>query len=217
MEKWSETAWQAAAPVYDKITEHPFIKELTDGTLDRSRFMHYLRQDSLYIGEYFRVLAHIASRLRDSEFASDFIGFAADGVFVEKTMHEVYLKDEPMTAGVRMSPACELYTSVLKAQSYMPVEVEAAAVLPCFWVYQRVGERIYTARDHSANPYKAWIDTYGDPAFAESNRRAIAICDALAEQTGESVRRAMTDIFVKATRLEWLFWDSAYRKEVWPI
>ena len=67
------------------------------------------------------------------------------------------------------------------------------------------------------NPYKAWIDTYSDPAFVESTRRAIEICDELAEATTPEVRKQMTDIFVRCTRMEWLFWDSAWNMEQWKI
>lgn len=91
MKKWSDEAWAAAAPVYEQIINQPFVRGLADGSLSRQRFMHYIAQDSLYIGEYFRVLSHIASRLRDSSHAADFVGFAADGVAVEKALHESYL------------------------------------------------------------------------------------------------------------------------------
>lgn len=216
MRKWSEEAWKAASGVYTSIIEHPFVEALADGSLPRDRFMHYLRQDSLYLGEYFRVLAHIASRLPEGGFAADFISFAADGVAVEKALHESFL------GGVRpsradMSPACCLYTSLLMSQSYSPVEVEAAAVLPCFWVYQRVGEEILRRQKSRSNPYMAWIATYADEAFAASTRRAIDICDALADAASPRVREEMTDVFVRCTRMEWLFWDSAWNLEKWKI
>lgn len=215
MKKWSETAWEAAAPVYEKILEHPFIKELTQGTLPREKFLFYLEQDAMYIDNYTKVLAHIASRLYDKEQTEDFVAFAQDGINVERAMHETYLAEvaEPCR---QMSKSCLLYTSVLDSCATRPVEVEAAAILPCFWVYQAVGEHI-KALAAKNNPYEGWIATYGDPAFEVSNRRAIAICDALAEATGEGTRRAMTDIFVMCTRMEWLFWDSAYRMEQWEI
>ena len=44
-------------------------------------------------------------RLRDSSHAADFVGFAADGVAVEKALHESYLstnEDKPAA----MTPAC---------------------------------------------------------------------------------------------------------------
>ena len=29
--KWSDEAWEAARPIYEKILEHPFVKGLADG------------------------------------------------------------------------------------------------------------------------------------------------------------------------------------------
>ena len=217
MKKWSEEAWEAAADVYHRTLTLPFVESLSDGSLPKEKFMFYLRQDSLYLRQYFRVLAHIASRLDNVDFAEDFIRFAADGVAVEKALHQMYLCGERPSAD-DMSPACALYTSTLLSQTLERVEVEAAAVLPCFWVYQKVGEHIFSSGGSSdANPYKAWIDTYADDAFAASTQRAIEICDSLAEKSSPSVREKMTQIFRKCTRLEWMFWDSAWNLEKWKI
>lgn len=215
MSTWSQEAWNAAESVYRQILEQPFVRSLADGSLPRDRFIHYIAQDSLYISEYFRVLSHIASRLADSGQAASFIAFAADGVAVEKALHEVFL--DKVERPDAMSPACTLYTSVLKAQAYAPVEVEAAAVLPCFWIYQKVGESIYKSHNHTSNPYRTWIETYADPAFEASTRRAIAICDELAANASELTRKAMTDIFVLCAKMEWMFWDSAWNLEKWKI
>ena len=56
MNKWSNEAWTAAASIYTQIIDLPFVRGLADGSLSHERFMHYITQDSLYIGEYFRVL-----------------------------------------------------------------------------------------------------------------------------------------------------------------
>lgn len=217
MSCWSEEAWRAAAPVYERIIAHPFVLALADGTLPEACFMHYLRQDSMYLGQYTRVLAHIASRMPDSAHGADFLRFALDGVAVERELHESFLGGKG-AEGEAMSPACMLYTSVLKACALESVEVESAAVLPCFWVYQRVGEEILKRqRAVPHNPYKAWIDTYAAPGFAESTRRAVEICDSLAAAASPATRDAMTEIFVRCTRMEWLFWDSAWNLEQWKI
>lgn len=63
MGKWSEEAWDAAADIFERIKRHPFIQQLAAGTLSESRFRHYISQDRLYLEDYTRVLAHIASRL----------------------------------------------------------------------------------------------------------------------------------------------------------
>lgn len=216
MKRWSDKAWEAALPVYRKILEHPFVGKLSAGTLSPERFRFYIRQDALYLDGYARRLAHIASRLARKEHTEAFLRFALDGVEVERALHEQFLGGEHPSPD-EISPACLLYTSLLGSQAMAPVEVEAAAVLPCFVVYQRVGEHIH-ARQHGAdNPYRRWIETYADPSFAEAAALATHICDELADAAGEETRQRMTELFVRCTRMEWLFWESAWRLETWNI
>ncbi|MDE6545856.1 MAG: TenA family protein [Paramuribaculum sp.] len=209
--KWSEEAWEQADHIYRAILELPFVRELAAGTLDREIFNRYIGQDSLYINRYCKVLGHIASRLDDADMTEAFLGFAQDGVAVEKNLHATYISGQPTV----MSPACLFYTSLLKAQATGPVEVEAAAILPCFWVYLKVGRHI-AATMQPGNPYHEWIECYSDAAFDRSNDKAIAICDTLAENASPEVRAAMTRIFVECTRMEWLFWQGAYEDLDWP-
>ena len=238
MKRWSDEAWEAALPTYEKILRHPFVGALAAGTLSADRFRFYIRQDALYLDGYARRLAHVAARLPRKEQTEAFLHFALDGIAVERALHAQFLAGDLPTVE-EMSPTCLLYTSVLEAQATAPVEVEAAAVLPCFVVYQRVGEAIL-ARARAAeapnaapsptaetpertdtplleNPYRAWIETYADPAFAASTERAVAICDELAAAAGAETRSRMTELFVRCTRMEWLFWESARNLENWKI
>ena len=206
---WSTQAWEAALPFYNAILRHPFITGLADGTLPQESFLHYIRQDSLYLREYSRVLAHIASRLPDIADADTFMQFALDGVATEKALHASFTS----LPADGMSPACLFYTSLLKAQAYENVAVEAAAVLPCFWIYRHVGQHIIAVARKEGNPYGRWIETYADPAFAEATRRAIGICDRLADSASPALRQQMTEIYLTCSRLEWMFWDSAYNQQ----
>ncbi len=212
---WSAAAWAAAAPTYGAILAHDFVRELAAGTLPTEKFAFYLAQDSLYLSEYARVLSHIASRLTDKDMIADFARFAAHGVEVESAMHAGFLTRYGVKP-TEKAPGCMLYTSLLKAQAYSPVEVELAAVLPCFKVYLEVGKAI-AAQAAPGNPYAEWIATYADPTFEASTVRALEIADELAARASADVRRAMTEAFVMCTRMEWLFWDSAYNLEKWKI
>lgn len=216
IKKWSQAAWEAAEPTYRSILSHPFVRALADGTLPKEKFIFYLQQDALYLAVYAQVLAHTASRLSRPDHVSSFLGFATDGIAVEEALHTSFLGGKRPSPD-EISPTCLLYTSVLSAQAAAPVEVQAASVLPCFWVYQRVGEHILAGQQGNTNPYARWIDTYADPAFAAATRRAIDICDNLAAKTSDEVRGKMTDIFVRCTKLEWIFWDSAWQQENWKI
>lgn len=208
MEKWSNLAWQAALPEIERIKRLPFLRELADGTLPDDIFRFYISQDRLYLDNYTRVLAHIASRLPDMADVETFLAFAVDGVAVEKELHARFSPDKDATK----TQACEFYTSFLRARSQDDIAVEAAAVLPCFWVYLEVGKYILSTARLDGNPYRAWIETYSVPAFDISTAKAIDVCDRLAAATTGTVRRQMTDTFIEATRLEYLFWHSAYHK-----
>ena len=213
MKKWSEEVWEVSLPIYEAILSLPFIKELADGTLDPEIFRRYIEQDNLYITEYSRVLAHIASRLGDIDDMDAFLKFAGDGVLMEKALHSMYVSDGTK----EMSPTCLFYTSLLKAQSMEPVEVEAAAVLPCFWIYLAVGKYILSIAKLEDNPYADWIKAYSDQAFDAATEKAIAICDKLAEASSDEVRIRMNDIYVKAARMEWRFCDAAYTPHPWEV
>ena len=212
--KWSDEAWSAALPIYKEILNLPFVRQLAEGTLSNERFLFYIEQDSIYVENYCRVLAHIASRLKRQEHIADFLNFASVGIEDEKILHQTYLG-----AGhscVSPTPTTLLYNSYESAKGLEPVEIEAASILPCFWIYQKVGEHIINTSS-PGNPYYRWIETYADKDFEKSTLRAIEICDELAEIASVEIRRMMTEAFVMATRMEWMFWDSAYNLERWKI
>ena len=214
--KWSEEAWNKIIPIYEKILSLPFIKELSDGILPEEKFTFYMQQDSIYLKSYVQVLSHIASRMPDERFRSHLLEFAVEGISVEKAIHQFFLSGKADGKGAA-SPLCLLYTSFLKSQAYSAVEVEMASVLPCFWVYQRVGDAILSAGCHENNPYKRWIETYADTRFLESTLQAIEICDGLASVATIENRQQMTEAFVTGSKMEYLFWDSAYNMEKWKI
>jgi thiaminase/transcriptional activator TenA len=45
----------------------------------------------------------------------------------------------------------------------------------------------------------------------------IGATDEAADGASPSLRARMHAAFGKATQLEWVFWDSAYRLETWPV
>ncbi len=212
--KWSEEVWEKAEPIYEDILKLPFVNELSTGSLSMERFLFYICQDSIYIENYSRVLAHIASRLPRKDWMEDFLKFASDGILVEKEMHASFTALS--TSNTVATPTCLLYCSYESAKALEPVEVEAAAILPCFWIYMLVGMEIHKNSSPN-NPFAKWIDTYADEYFANATARAINICDELADNTSIEIRNKMTDAFLIATKMEWMFWDSAYKLEKWKI
>ena len=89
-----------------------------------------------------------------------------------------------------------------------------AALLPCFWIYAEIGRDIH-ARAVQPNPYSAWIDTYAGENSTPWSAEVIASVDRAAELASAVTVKAMHEAYTHAARLEWMFWDSAYRQGTW--
>lgn len=215
--RFTETLWQAIVPIYEAIIEHPFNKELAQGVLQREKFVFYMQQDALYLVDFGRSLALMAARANQPESVLQFVRFAEGAVQVERALHESYFQEFGIIEPTQVqAPACFAYTNFLLAtvacRSY---EEGMAALLPCFWIYREVGRHIH-AHTVPGNPYQRWIDTYASPQFSEWVDRAIAITDTCGEGANSALRERMREAFVISSRLEWMFWDSAYKMEKWP-
>ena len=214
--KWSEKAFAEIEPIYNDIINMPFINELTSGTLDIDKFAYYLQQDAHYLEYFARALAIISAKTRDVDTMLDFIRFAEGAVVVERALHNSYFKEYNLEEREPVSPACHHYIHYLQSTVYMADSVVGmAAVLPCFWIYKKVGDHILTLADTNNNPYSNWIATYAGDEFGLLVDKAIAICDIAAENSTVVQQGLMTEAFITSSRLEYMFWDSAYKLEKW--
>lgn len=216
---FTDSLWQHSQPVYEAILRQPFIAELTAGSLAKEKFLFYMKQDALYLRDFSRALALTGSRLPDADAAQAFMGFA-HGVFtVERQLHESYFGEYGESLDAEPAPACFAYTQFLLATAATGSHrVAAAALLPCFWIYREVGNEIVgRAREGLAsNPYARWIEMYSGEGYDESVNKAIAVVEALGNEAQPAERNDMQQAFERSARLEWMFWDSAYRMEQWP-
>lgn len=215
--KWSQRAWHAIMPIYEKTIALPFIQELAHGTLPNEKFVFYIQQDALYLADYGNVLKTLATRLTKPEHINTFHNFVHENLAAENELHRTFFAELHAVQAQTPSPTCLLYTSFLLRQWRAPPEVMAAAVLPCFWIYHEVGKTIFANQTQKVNPYQAWVNTYGGKSYAQSVKTAIAICDELAASCSELQQQAMTAAFMTSAKLEWMFWDSAYHLETWKI
>ncbi len=201
---WEEIASERAA-----IDALPFVRGLGDGTLARDEFTTYLAQDALYLRDYARVLAE-ASRLAPDQDAQAFWALGAHGALAaEMQLHESWLGEVAGTDAVAPASVTVAYLDHLLAVSARgDYAVLIAALLPCFWLYQDVGTRLH-ALSHAEHPYRSWLDTYGDAAFAASTARAIEIVTAAAAAADEGTRAAMLEAFRRSSRHEVAFFADA--------
>ncbi|RGD60651.1 thiaminase II [Kitasatospora xanthocidica] len=217
----TEELWAAIEPVYAEILAHPFLAGLTDGTLPREAFRHFVVQDSHYLRDYARALAVCAAKAPGEQDVRAFADDAVGALAAEQGMHAEFLTafggSAEEAAAEPVLPTTRAYTSYLLATVYGGSFAEAlGAVLPCYWIYARVGEALLA--QGSPDPlYAKWISTYGDEAFQSVVRRVLALTDRLGEELSAAERRKVVGHFVTTSRYEWMFWDAAWRGERWPV
>jgi len=210
-QEFSRTLWQDIESTRTALFDLPFVAALGDGTLDEGEFSYYLAQDALYLNTYSRVLAR-ASALAPTEAAQVFFANSAQVCLqVESDLHRSWLGEQAVPQGP--GPVTKGYLDHLLAVSVQgSYAVLLAAILPCYWLYAEVGDRLHAgflARGEGAvHPYAAWLETYADEAFAAATRQAIAFTDAAAGAASAQERAAMRTAFFQSSRFELDFFDA---------
>lgn len=217
MNNWYEQVRAKTEPIFQEIIKHDFVKDLMAGTLSKDVFGFYVNQDTLYLSEYTKVLSQVGVKCYEADETQFFLESATGILEVEKALHQLFLKKEYLNP--EPSPTCELYNSYMaRIVNNHSVEVGLAAVLPCFSIYKEVGDYVLANQTNKDdNEYQAWIDTYAGEEFATSVAKAIEITNKYAATASEENLKLMEEVFLKTSRLEWMFWDSAYRQEKWAL
>ncbi len=220
---WRMTArdvlWSDITGIHQAILGHPFVTGLTDGTLPRESFRHYIVQDAHYLRGYAKALAVCAAKAPDEDTTVMFAEHAAGAIAAERDLHASLLDDlgpdELGPATGPIAPATQAYVSYLLATAHGGSFADAlGAVLPCYWIYAQVGEELLEAG--SPDPlYARWIAMYGGDDYRSVVDAVLAVTDRIGAEPTELAR--MRRHFVVTARYEWMFWDAAYRCEVWPL
>jgi thiaminase (transcriptional activator TenA) len=207
--QFSQEAWREILPIYKAIVEHPFNQELMKGTLPKNAFDYYSEQDSLFLGDFTKSLKLLATKLGDPSDVEKIMNLVAESA-AEGKDDRGNKTPEP-----RAAPATLLYTSHLLRIAFTQSKEElAAALLPCYWIYLKLAEDL-KGQTTASNPYTKWIGTYSSLKYRKSVNVMIELVDKLAGATTAETRSKMMDSFVLASRMEWYFWDGAYRMASW--
>jgi thiaminase (transcriptional activator TenA) len=202
----------------DKMMRLPFNQKLASGTLEPATYIAYLKQDSLYLQDYTRVLALISSKLNNNEHIAMFLQFAYESVQSEQQLLNQLLERLGATplnaqdsASSKKNSACFMYTHyLLSTAAYEPVEVAVSSILPCFWIYQQVAKAMQRQQNDLSNPYIDWINLYSGETFAKGVNQCISITNDLATHASLNTQDAMIKAFVTSANLEYQFWQKAY-------
>ena len=221
MGRTRDVLWSDIKSIYSAILAHPFVAGLTDGSLPREAFRHYIVQDAHYLRGYAKALAACAAKAPDEDATVMFAEHAAGAIAAERDLHAALMADlggsAETAAAEPVAPTTRAYVSYLMATVLGGSYAEAVgAVLPCYWIYARVGEELLAAG--SPDPlYARWIAMYGGDAFQAVVDAVLAETDRVGATLSDVELARMREHFTTTSRYEWMFWDAGYRREAWPV
>lgn len=206
---WTAALWAAGGETWRQILDLPFVRALGDGTLDEDLFSFYLDQDALYLRDYSRALATLSARADTAEAQVHWAAGAHEAIAAESQLHEGWLANRARLGAP--SPITMGYTNFLRAsaagEDYV---VGAAAILPCYWLYEEVGA-VLSSQNHADHPYAEWLSMYGGEEFAADVARSLAEVERAFEAASPAQRVRAAQAYLSACVYEREFFDQAHR------
>ena len=204
MTSLSERLIARGEPQVERQLAHATVAGIGRGDLDPDVYRSWLEQDYLFLLDYVRVFAKLASTAPDDH-VGDFVDLAHSTWHEELSLHrEMAAPFGADLAGAAKGPACAAYTSFLLEASD-DYGRGLAALLPCMWGYATLGSRLAQAQT-SEHRYTPWIASYASEGFAALARRCAQMLDE-AHDAGLVDEATATDAFDASLAHELAFWD----------
>ena len=180
----AERLFDVSKELWKEYNEHPFVRGIADGSLDKEKFKYYMIQDYLYLIDYTKVFAVGAAKGRDLETMGLFAGYTHAILDGEMEIHRGYMK----RLGISLEEA-ERAQPALDNLSYTSYMLRVALTHPF---------------------YGEWVSGYAAPEYHEQNQALIALTNRLTAGYSEVQLRHLEEIFVNCSRYEAAFWDMAW-------
>jgi len=213
----------ASADAWQGHVTHEFVRQLGDGSLHRGAFVHYLRQDYVFLFHFSRAwaLAVVKSESRkEMELAA---GTVHALVNEEMQLHVKTCAAEGISAealfATEEAPENLAYTRFVMDTGLSGDLLDLlVALVPCVIGYGEIGRHLAgTAKVDQAHPYRNWIDTYSGDEYQATCRQVGALLErCAAARIGPALVSSprwprLVQRFRAACLLEQNFWSMGLR------
>lgn len=211
---------QRAQPIMDAIMDHPFVQGIANGALPVEAVHYYIEQDEHYLKDYVQISALAVTKTDNTDDIDklvESVKFVNDESKAHRVMQDY---DNYAIQHTRRGPQNTLYINHMYEAAYRGNYADViAALTPCPWTYEMIGERLITAgANHDANPFKKWIELYAPKPDVESvSTWRLAILDREVEHFTDEQKEHVAQIFLYSMEMEWRFWEAAWMQEQWQF
>ncbi|MES0864927.1 thiaminase II [Ruegeria sp. SCPT10] len=208
--------WRGVTPAWSDCTEHAFVRGLEDGTLPPAAFLHYLKQDYVFLIHFSRAWA-LAVTKADTVAEMRLAAGMVNGLINEEiALHTKICAeagiDEATLFKIEERAENLAYTRYVLDAGYSGDLLDLlAALVPCVMGYGEIGRAL--AASKTSDTYADWINTYAGEDYQQVCRDVGTLIDtAVQSRLGEDPQSSprwsrLQKRFATATRLEVGFWD----------
>ncbi|MEO0330002.1 MAG: thiaminase II [Pseudomonadota bacterium] len=177
-------------------TRHAFVEGLKNGSLPEAAFLHYLRQDYVFLMHFSRAwaLAIVKAETHDEMLGA--VGTVSALISEEIKLHVGICKEagisEQELFETQEAPANLAYTRYVLEAGYSGDYLDLlAALTPCVMGYGEIGSRL--KEEMTSDTYAEWINTYASDEYQDT-------CIAAGKLVDESVERRIGSDYINSPR-----------------
>ncbi|WFC98836.1 trifunctional hydroxymethylpyrimidine kinase/phosphomethylpyrimidine kinase/thiaminase [Malassezia yamatoensis] len=208
--------------LWHRYTRHPFIVRMGQGTLSKSAFLWFLRQDYIYLQHYARVWALAAADSTSSKHDLRDYLVVSKAALDETEMHLRVCERAGLSRAevesTEESHATMAYTRYVMDQARGGLLPLLVSVASCALGYAEVGLWLKEQCDrqdveiHHLDPiFASWIEEYAGDQYQNAAKSILEVLEraaAILEPNIEQTER-LQSVWNNATRLEIGMWDEA--------
>ncbi|MFA0088167.1 thiaminase II [Vibrio sp. 10N.286.49.C2] len=208
---------QACQDEWHAYTQHSFVEQLATGELHPDAYLHYLKQDFLFLKQYARAYALAIYKAKTLDQMREAVPSVLALLNSEIAHHVSYCSQWGLTES-DMEAEQEDFGTVAYTRYVLDAGMTGelvdlyAALAPCSIGYAVIGEERlkHASTSLEGNPYRSWIEMYASEEFQSGVQTSIQRLDALLEDIDVNSQRAqeLIHVFKTATRMEIAFWQQ---------
>ncbi|RIW33249.1 thiaminase II [Bacillus salacetis] len=220
--QFSDRLFEKAKPIWEKNHQHPFVQGIGHGTLEQNKFRFYMVQDYVYLMDFSKLFALGAVKAKDTRTMGKFAQMLDSTLNVEMSLHRQYAERFGISSGelenAKPSSVTLAYTHYMLHVSENGTLAELiCALLPCMWSYWEIGKELNNIQGAAGHElYGEWVSMYSSDEFGSLSIWLIDLLDESVVGKSDEELNSLEEIFLNTSRFEYMFWDMAYKEEMWP-
>ncbi len=202
---------------WQEYTQHSFVKQLASGHLNQAAYLHYLKQDFLFLKQYARAYAMAIYKARTLAQMRMALPTVQALLSSEISHHVSYCSQWGLTeADMEAEP--EAFGTVAYTRYVLDAGMTGdlvdlyVALAPCSLGYADIGYRLMSDSSTvlEGNPYQSWIALYSGEEFQTGAKQSATQLDELLAEIDINSQRGqqLCEVFRTATRMEIAFWQQ---------